>query len=299
MSRTLTLTLQRRNVPPIIPLTLGKTTLIHRVRTLVRRHFLRIILVFSRMRRFLMRIPSLLRHRNFCRFLISYLGAPCLGIILTLQRSCLRCLLRLRHKFSLSVVGRSVLDHSCHCCLNGFQQRSTRTLVRQLTRRTGLNLSPTLISRLITSLAITSRIHPVRLRIIKTRLRRRSVAALITCRHLNTRPGRALIRQFLSETMGSYNLRGIPLTRNILCLLASVSHRRHPCHPPHDHSSLTMRLALHNDLCARDRLSLILRILIKSKLIFVVPSPPLRHCRLIRSCLISCIQQRSLPTRLN
>ncbi|MEL7244652.1 MAG: hypothetical protein AAGM40_20295, partial [Cyanobacteria bacterium J06573_2] len=246
-------------------------------------HELLTVIVFDQFEEFFFVYKDAKQRLIFYNFLRQCLDVPHVRVILSLREDYLYYLLECNNRLiDFEVINNNILDKDILYYLGNFSPADSKTLINNLTKTTQLFLEPTLIDALVEDLAgELDEVRPIELQVVGTQLQTEEISTLV--KYQERGPKEELVARFLEEVVNDCGKENQQITKLVLYLLTDENNTR----PLKTRADLEMELEVDSE-----KLDLILLILVKSGLIFKIPSVPDDRYQLVHDYLVPFVRQQ-------
>ncbi|MFQ4164768.1 nSTAND1 domain-containing NTPase, partial [Scytonema millei] len=263
--------------------------LIHKILQQLRqnatRNFLT-ILIFDQFEEFFFNCSQPSQRKEFWQFLKLALDSwdiPYVKVIIALREDYLHYLLECDRITNLEVTKNDILNKGIRYYFGNFSPEGARKVIKNLTQRS--SLEPELIEELVRDLAAEEgEVRPIELQVVGAQLETEEITQLK--QYQEQGPKEQLVQRYLDEVVkdcGQENERAAQL---VLYLLTDENNTR----PLKTYAELADTLAF---LAAKvDKLELVLKILVTSGIVFLIPQSPADRYQLVHDYLVSFIRQQ-------
>ncbi|MDF5728571.1 MAG: WD40 repeat domain-containing protein, partial [Rhizonema sp. PD38] len=241
-----------------------------------------IILIFDQFEEFFFAYKDLNTRKPFFDFISECLNVPYVKVILSLREDYLHYLLECnRVTDKLDVIDNNILDKKILYYLGNFSPEDTRSVIQSLTENSRLYLEPLLIDELVRDLAGSlNEVRPIELQVVGAQLQTEKITTLL--QYQEHGPKEKLVDRFLEEVVKDCGQNNEQFAKLVLYLLTDENNTR----PLKTRAELEADLALEST-----RLELILKILVKSSLVFQVPGFSADRYQLVHDYLVPFIRK--------
>ncbi|MBD2100207.1 AAA family ATPase [Leptolyngbya sp. FACHB-261] len=241
-----------------------------------------IVLIFDQFEEFFFINQDQEARQTFFEFLGDCLNLLYVKVVLCLREDYLHHLLEFERFTELGIINNDVLSRSNRYYLGNFTPVDAEQVIKSLTERAGFRLEPVLIQTLVTDLAKElGEVRPIELQLVGVQLQVKDITTLARYQECGSKE--ELVKSYLAgviEDCGPENQQAAEL---VLYLLTNERGTR----------PLKTRAELEADLPpVAEQLDLILKILVKSGLVFQVPGLSDDCYQLAHDYLVSLICQR-------
>ncbi|MEM1252775.1 MAG: hypothetical protein AAGI69_10095 [Cyanobacteria bacterium P01_H01_bin.21] len=231
--------------------------------------------------------------KTFLYFLSQCFKVPFVKVILILREDYIHYLLEFEHlSGDEHYIIDNILSSNHRYEIGNFSPEDAKAIIKSLTGRTQFNLEDTLVDKLVNDLASNSQeVRPIELQIVGAQLQAEDITTL--AEYNNKGPKSALVQRYLEEVVKDCGPENQETANLILYLLTDENETR----PPKTRDELELALkALVQDLVTEvSRLDLVLKIFVKSGLVFLLPSLPANRYQLVHDYLVSYIRRQQAP----
>lgn len=242
-----------------------------------------IVLIFDQFEEFFFAYKDLNTRKPFFEFISECLNVPYVKIILSLREDYLHYLLECnRVTDKLDVIDNNILDKKILYYLGNFSPQDARSVIQSLTENSRLYLEPLLIDELVRDLAGSlNEVRPIELQVVGAQLQTEKITTLV--QYQEHGPKEKLVGRFLEEVVKDCGQNNEQFAKLVLYLLTDENNTR----------PLKTRAELEADLALEPtRLELILKILVKSGLVFQVPGFPADRYQLVHDYLVPFVREQ-------
>jgi WD40 repeat protein/tetratricopeptide (TPR) repeat protein len=244
------------------------------------------VLIFDQFEEFFFAYKDSTQRKPFFEFLRNCFNIPYVKIILSLREDYLHYLLEFSRLVNLDAIDNNILDKKILYYLGNFSPEDAKSVIDTLTRTSQVYLQPALVDALVEDLAGSiGEVRPIELQVVGAQLQSEDITTLV--KYQERGPKEALVGRFLEEVVTDCGVANENVAKIILYLLTDDNNTR----------PLKTRAELATDLAiASDRLDLILKILVKSGLVFQIPGFPTERYQLVHDYLVPFIRQQQSAT---
>jgi tetratricopeptide (TPR) repeat protein len=254
---------------------------------------LRTVLIFDQFEEFFFAHPDPLQRRAFFEFLGDCLENLSIKVILSLRIDYLHYLLECSTLPTIVATGIDILSRQVLYPLGNFAPADARAIIHDLTERAGFYLDADLIDTLVNDLAgELQEVRPIELQIVGAQLQEDNITTLAAYRTYGDHPKLELVRRYLAAAIADCGPENQRLTELILYLLTDEKGTR----PLKTRPELERDLeALATDTIPPATLDLVLRILVDSGLVVLLPEIPEDRYQLVHDYIAEFIRQQQAP----
>lgn len=240
------------------------------------------VFIFDQFEEFFFAYKDATQRKPFFEFLRNCLNIPYVKVILSLREDYLHYLLECNRLYNLDAIDNNILDKKILYYLGNFSPADAKSVIRSLTDNSQFYLQPELIDVLVQDLAgELGEVRPIELQVVGMQLQTEKITTL--AQYQERGPKEKLVGHFLSEVVGDCGAENEQFAKIILYLLTDENNTR----PLKTIAELKADLALEEK-----RLDLILKILVKSGLVFLIPGFPAERYQLVHDYLVPFIRQQ-------
>lgn len=256
------------------------------------------VLIFDQLEEFFFVYPEPQVRSVFWDFLGRCFEIPYVQIILSLREDYLHYLLE-GDRLNLQGITDDILGREHRYPLDNFTIEEAKKTFQQLSQRSNIALEPQLITQLVNDLADdTGKVRPIELQVVGTQLQDEAepIVSLQQYQALGENPKQTLVERFLKQVVQDCGPENERMTNLILFLLTDEKGTR----PLKTQSELVAELSgMQTDISVDlKRLDLILKILVQSGLVLLLPSLSAERYQLVHDYLVSFIRQRREQEKL-
>jgi WD40 repeat protein/tetratricopeptide (TPR) repeat protein len=240
------------------------------------------VLIFDQFEEFFFAYKDTTTRKPFFELISECLNVPYVKIILSLREDYLHYLLECNRLTPLDAIDRNILDKNNLYYLGNFSPQDARSVIQSLTQSSQLYLEPLLIDELVRDLAGTlNEVRPIELQVVGAQLQTDKITTLV--QYQKHGPKEKLVGRFLEEVIKDCGQNNEQFAKLVLYLLTDENNTR----------PLKTRAELEADLALEPtRLDLILKILVKSGLVFQVPGFPADRYQLVHDYLVPFVREQ-------
>lgn len=242
---------------------------------------LMVVLIFDQFEEFFFVHKEPVERKPFYEFLRQCLDIPYVKVILSLREDYLHYLLECNDRLvSLDVIGNNILDKDILFHLGNFTRKEAKSVIQKLTKETPYPLNTDLANELVKDLSEElGEVRPIELQVVGAQLQTEQITTLAQYREKG--PKDALVSRFLDEVTHDCGPENEEIARLVLYLLTDENNTR----------PLKTREDIELEINVADKLGLILTILVKSGLVFRIPSSPSDRYQLVHDYLVIFVRQ--------
>ncbi len=241
------------------------------------------VLIFDQLEEFFSLYKDPKQRRSFYDFIHDCLEIPYVKVILALRDDYLHYLLECNRIPSFEVINNNILDKDNLYHLGNFSLDDAKTFIQKLTQNTQLALEEELIDELVHDLARDlGEVRPIELQVVGSQLQNYKIKTLVEYQKYG--PKEKLVWHFLEEIIKDCGSENEPIAKLVLYLLTDEN----------NNSYLKTYADLESELDVRyekEKLDLVLEILVKSGLVFKVPVSQTKAYQLVHNYLVAFIRQ--------
>jgi WD40 repeat protein len=240
------------------------------------------VLIFDQFEEFFFAYKDQDKRIPFFEFIRDCLNIPYVKIILSLREDYLHYLLECNRLTHLDAIDNNILDKKILYYLGNFSPEDARSVIQSLTESSQFYLEPPLIDELVRDLARDfNEIRPIELQVVGAQLQTEKITTLV--QYQEQGPKEKLVGRFLEEVVKDCGNNNEQFAKLVLYLLTDENNTR----------PLKTRAELEADLALEPtRLDLILKILVKSGLVFQVPGFPADRYQLVHDYLVPFVREQ-------
>lgn len=242
---------------------------------------LMVVLIFDQFEEFFFVHKEPAERKPFYEFLQQCLDIPYVKVILSLREDYLHYLLECNDRLvSLDIIGNNILDKNILFHLGNFTRKEAKTVIQKLTKETPYPLNTDLTNELVEDLSEElGEVRPIELQVVGSQLQTEQITTLT--QYQEKGPKDALVSRFLDEVTHDCGPENEEIARLVLYLLTDENNTR----------PLKTREDIELEINVAGKLELILTILVKSGLVFRIPSSPSDRYQLVHDYLVIFVRQ--------
>ena len=268
-------------------------TLIQELRENAEHRSLLTVLIFDQLEEFFFVYPNPVTRWAFWDFLGSCLNLPYIKVVFSLREDYLHYLLE-GDRLHLDDITADILGRDKRYPLDNFSPNEAKETIEKLTQRSQFYLKPNLINQLVTDLAKSSgKVRPIELQVVGTQLQDDDIVTLEQYKALGDDPKLVLVERFLEQVIRDCGPENEEIANLILFLLTDEKGTR----PLKTKSELATEVTVLQTDVTIDvkRLTFILKILVESGLVMLLPAISAERYQLVHDYLVSFIQRKQKP----
>ena len=254
------------------------------------------VLIFDQFEEFFFNYQEPSQRRKFYDFLERCLELPYVKVILSLREDYLHYLLECNRLSNLEVINNNILDKNILYYLGNFSTDDAKSVIGSLTKHTQFSLEPKLVEQLVEDLAVEiGEVRPIELQVVGAQLQADNIKTLKQYKKTGTKE--ELVEQYLDEVVEDCGEANEKISQLILYLLTDEKNTR----PIRTREELETGLAVLGVDTEEKQLDLVLKILVGSGLVFIVPAPKTKQYQLVHDYLAAFVrhqQEEGLITEL-
>jgi len=246
-------------------------------------HNLLIVLIFDQFEEFFFVYKDPSDRKLFYEFLRDCLNIPFVKVILSLREDYLHYLLECNERLiSLDVVNNNILDKNILAYLGNFPPNDAKAVIQALTKQSQFAMQPDLVDELVRDLAEDlGEVRPIELQVVGTQLQAEAITSLE--KYKERGPKERFVERFLEEVVKDCGAEHEQIAKLVLYLLTDENLTR----PLKTRGDLEMELDF-----AKEKLDLVLEVLVKSRLVFLIPAVPTDRYQLVHDYLVVFVRQQ-------
>ncbi|MDJ0619548.1 MAG: tetratricopeptide repeat protein [Calothrix sp. MO_192.B10] len=248
------------------------------------------VLIFDQFEEFFFVYKDSQQRLPFYRFLRECLDVANVRVILSLREDYLYYLLECNQRLiDFDVINNNILDKDILYYIGNFSPEDTKLLIHNLTETTQLDLKPELIDDLVADLARDlGEVRPIELQVVGTQLQTEEISTLE--KYKERGPKEKLVGRFLEEVVKDCGENNEKIAKSVLYLLTDENNIR----PLKTRADLESELKEELDIeVVSEKLDLVLLILVRSGLVFKLPSVPDDHYQLVHDYLVPFVRTKA------
>jgi WD40 repeat protein len=238
------------------------------------------VLIFDQFEEFFFGSPDESQKKEFAQFLRDCLKIPFVKIILSLRDDYLDRLSEFKDLADWEGIDTSIVDKNIQHELKNFSKEDAKKLIEHFIERSQFNLEPDLINALVEDLAAgLGEVRPIELQLVGAQLQDERITKLDQYQRFRTKK---VIERYLNQVITDCGSANRIAAQRVLCLLVDENNHR----PFKTRKELAAGLP---ELEQKDKLDLVLDILVRSGLVVLFPDVPADRYQLIHDYLIDLI----------
>ncbi|MDJ0796280.1 MAG: tetratricopeptide repeat protein [Calothrix sp. MO_167.B12] len=248
------------------------------------------ILIFDQFEEFFFVYKDPQQRLPFYRFLRKCLDVAHVRVILSLREDYLYYLLECNQRLiDFDVINNNILDKNILYYIGNFSPEDTKLLISNLTETTQLDLKPELIDALVEDLAgDLGEVRPIELQVVGTQLQTEKISTLEKYQERGQKD--KVVGRFLEEVVKDCGENNETIARGVLYLLTDENNTR----PLKTRADLESELEKELEIeVVSEKLDLVLLILVRSGLVFKLPSDPDDHYQLVHDYLVTFVRTKA------
>ena len=240
-------------------------------------------LIFDQFEEFFFANPHQKKRFEFYEFLHNCLSTPFTKVILSLREDYLHYLLECDRYANLEMINNDILNKKIRYSLGNFKKQDAVSVIKSLTARTQFRLEESLIDKVVEDLAKdTNDVRPIELQIVGSQLQEEKIITLE-----KYKPKEELVEAFLEKVVQDCGKENQEAVHVILYNLTDENNTR-PLRTKTEFENALKDLDIKID---DENFDLILKILVGSGLLFVVPEKPVDRYQLVHDYLAEFIRK--------
>ncbi|MEH2057020.1 MAG: tetratricopeptide repeat protein [Nostoc sp.] len=244
------------------------------------------VLIFDQFEEFFFIYTDQSKRQPFYKFLRLCLDIPFVKVILCLREDYLHYLLECDRLFNFTAINNNILDKNIRYYLGNLSSVDAKAVVQSLTEETNFYLEPALIDQLVEDLADElGEVRPIELQIVGAQLQTDKIRTLDQYHQSGTKE--KLVERFLEEVIKDCGAENELCARVVLYLLTDEKGTR----PFKTSDNLVEDLKTADIVSEKEKLNLVLEILVGSGLVLKIPEDPADLYQLVHDYLVSFIRQ--------
>ncbi|MEO1347898.1 MAG: hypothetical protein AAFW84_03740 [Cyanobacteria bacterium J06635_15] len=245
------------------------------------------VLIFDQFEEFFAATANQPYHQQFYEFLGHCLALPYVKVVLALREDYIHHLLVCNRLVNLDIIDNNILDKAILYHIGNFTKPDARRLIQQLTRQAQFHLEPALVDRVVDDLAEASEeVRPIELQVLGNQLQTENITTLVqyeTFANGDRSPKEVIVERYLDAVIkdcGPENRRAAEL---VLYWLTDEAETR----PLRTKAELATNLE-----SEAHRLDLVLKILVHSGIVLLLPAHPIERYQLVHDYLVTLIRRQ-------
>ncbi|MBD2507068.1 tetratricopeptide repeat protein [Nostoc muscorum FACHB-395] len=251
------------------------------------------VLIFDQFEEFFFVYTDQSKRQQFYKFLQLCLDIPYVKVILCLREDYLHYLLECDRLLNFRAINNNILDKDIRYYLGNFSSKDAKAVVQSLTEQTHFYLEPELIAQLVEDLSDElGEVRPIELQIVGSQLQTDKITTLE--QYLQSGTKEKLVERFLEEVIKDCGSENELCARVVLYLLTDEKGTR----PFKTSDNLAEDLKTADIVSEKEKLNLVLEILVGSGLVLNIPEDPANLYQLVHDYLVSFIRQSQQARKL-
>ncbi len=248
-----------------------------------------VVLIFDQFEEFFFVNNEIKNHQEFYTFFAQCIEIPYLNIIFSLREDYIHYLLELNRLENLKIINNNILDKNIIYYFGNFSKENSKNIINTLTEKANLLLESSLIDQLVEDLSMEGgEVRPIELQIIGAQLQADKITTFSQYKEQGTK--NKLVQKYLEEVIADCGEENKQLASLILYLLTEENNTR----PFQTYSEITKDLQLFSNEVkySKERLELVLEILVKSGLVCSIPDISSTRYQLVHDYIARFIRQQ-------
>ncbi|MEM9271789.1 MAG: hypothetical protein AAGA80_02325 [Cyanobacteria bacterium P01_F01_bin.143] len=245
------------------------------------------VLIFDQFEEFFFNCQEPSQRKEFYEFLQRCLALPYVKVILSLREDYLHYLLECNRLTNLEVINNNILDKNILYYLGNFSTNYAKSVIESLTKHTQFSLEPKLVEQLVQDLAAEmEEVRPIELQVVGAQLQAEDIKTLEKYQKSGTKE--ELVERYLGEVVKDCGEANKEIAQLILYLLTDEKNTR----PIKTQEELEEGLDVLGVETEEEPLDLVLKILVDSGLLFIVPAPKTKQYQLVHDYLAAFVRHQ-------
>ncbi|WP_237396699.1 hypothetical protein [Okeania sp. KiyG1] len=225
--------------------------------------------------------------REFAQFLQECLEIPFVKIVLSLREDYIHYLLEFNYLANLETINNDILSKNIRYELRNFSQNQAKSVIKELTENSQFKIDSKLTEKLVEDLdKETEDIRPIELQIMGAQLQTENITTVEKYQELGDYPKAELVNRYLASVVKDCGEENEKLAWLVLILLTDENNTR----PLKTQAELVKESEFQEK-----ELELVLKIFVKSSLVFLLREKPANRYQLVHDYLVAFIRQRKGP----
>ncbi|NEQ95151.1 MAG: hypothetical protein F6K30_00155, partial [Cyanothece sp. SIO2G6] len=248
----------------------------------VKRNFMA-VLILDQFEEFFFVYKDPTARKLFYQFLHTCLDIPYVKVVLSLREDYLHYLLECNNRLvRLDIINNNILDKDILYYLGNFSPDDAKSVIEGLTGQSQFSMEADLVDALVQDLAQElGEVRPIELQVVGNQLQTEDITTLKGYEEKG--PKEALVGRFLEEIVTDCGPDNEQIAKLVLYLLTDENNTR----PLKTRADLELELDVESG-----KLDLILALLVKSRLVFLIPASPDDRYQLVHDYLVPFVREQ-------
>ncbi|GGA07160.1 WD40 repeat domain-containing protein [Okeania sp. KiyG1] len=221
------------------------------------------VLIFDQFEEFFFNNKDINQRLQFYDFLQECLKISFVNVIISLREDFINYLLECNRLVSLDIINNDILSKKHIYYIGDFSIENAKSVIQGITSQTTFTLTPELIDELVKDLAGSlNTVRPIELQIVGSQLQNENITTLVEYQEKG--PKQAFVGRYLEEVIKYCGPENERLAKVVLYFLTDENNTR----------PLKSRVELEEYTEEPERMELVLTVLVKSRLVFIIPTSP-------------------------
>ncbi|RQH37026.1 ATP-binding protein [Okeania hirsuta] len=242
------------------------------------------VIIFDQFEEFFFVNSEPVQKREFAQFLEECLKIPFVKIVLSLRSDYIHYLLEFNYLANLETISNDILSKNVLYELRNFSQDQAKLVIQGLTENSQFKIDPNLTEKLVEDLAQElGEIRPIELQVVGAQLQTENITTVEKYQELGDYPKAELVNRYLASVVKDCGEENEKFAWLVLILLTDENNTR----PLKTQAELVKESEFQEK-----ELELVLKIFVKSSLVFLLREKPANRYQLVHDYLVAFIRQR-------
>jgi WD40 repeat protein/tetratricopeptide (TPR) repeat protein len=265
---------------------------------------IRTVLIFDQFEEFFFVCTEPEQRREFFGFLADCLNVLSVKVILSLRVDYLHYLLECNDLPNMNIIGNDILSNNVLYKVGNFKPDDAKSIIQRLTEGANFPLEPALVDKLVEDLAGTlGEVRPIELQIVGAQLQAENINNLAKYGLLGEKAKEELVKRYLQAVVENCGAENMQVAELLLYSLtddkgtrplktrAELERDLEEITP----SGLSRNLSEFQGDLKSSQFDLVLKILVKSGLVLLLPEKPGNRYQLVHDYIAAFIHQQQEP----
>ncbi|NEP75869.1 MAG: hypothetical protein F6K25_30370 [Okeania sp. SIO2G4] len=242
------------------------------------------VIIFDQFEEFFFANSEPVQKREFAQFLEECLKIPFVKIVLSLRSDYIHYLLEFNYLANLETISNDILSKNVLYELRNFSQSQAKLVIQGLTENSQFKIDPNLTEKLVEDLAQElGEIRPIELQVVGAQLQTENITTVEKYQELGEDSKAELVNRYLASVVKDCGEENEKFAWLVLILLTDENNTR----PLKTQAELVKESEFQEK-----ELELVLKIFVKSSLVFLLREKPANRYQLVHDYLVAFIRQR-------